>query len=110
MASPADVKPELVERVAVALETVDRRMATMENDISESSGFSELLSENVEKLLERVENIAASVEKLAALQLAESERYDRIEAMVGNYVEATKDLRQTTVKLHSEVREKLKAL
>ncbi len=111
MAGSGVVKTDLVlERVAVALETVDRRLEKLEDESANQAGTAESFVKNLEAITERLGNIANSLENHTALRLEDSARYDRIEAMVSNYVEATKELRQTTVKLHSEVREKLKAV
>ena len=104
------MKTELIERGAAALETMDRRLASMEKDSADAAAAAEASVENLEAITERLGNVAASLEKLAALRVEDADRYDRIEAMVSNYVEATRELRQTTIKLHSEVREKLKAV
>lgn len=100
----------LVERIAVALETIDRRVAHIERDTADVSAFSEQLSENTERIMESNQNLSVNYEKLVTLFAEQNDRMDRIEGMLANYVEATQGLRRDTLRLQSEVREKLKAV
>lgn len=98
------MKPEqAIERVAVALETMDRRMRKIE---AEQVNQTELH----ESFVANLEGITSSIKDLKEMFLRQGDGIDELKGMLGNYIEATKDLRQTTVKLHSEVRDKLKAV
>ncbi len=93
----------IVDRVATALETMDRRLGKMEADSADMVALTEAYTENSESM-------TSALKELREMFLSQAEGISRIEGMLSNYVEATRDLRQTTVKLHSEVREKLKAV
>lgn len=103
------MKPTVLDRIAEVLHALANRLTPIETDMADSAASQEQLSRNVAKMAESYENLVESYERLTELYLKADERADRIEAMVGNYVEATKELRVTSTKLISEVREKLKA-
>lgn len=80
--------------VVAALETFDRRLVSIESDMADAAAFGDEHSKQLEKLTE--------------LHLAMSRSIDELKGMLGNYVDATRELRETTRALHSEVRAKLK--
>lgn len=85
-----------VEAVAEAFETFDRRLSSIESDMADAAAFGD--------------ESAKSLAKLQELYVSMDNKIDELKGMLGNYVEATTKLRQTTASLHSEVREKLKAV
>lgn len=93
--------PEQFEAFMNALAALDRRLANMERDSADSAGAIEEMSKNML-------NLSESVGKLQDLYVALDAKADETADMVGNYVDATKDLRNESRNLHTLVREKLK--
>lgn len=93
--------PEQFEAFMAHMATLDRRLSNMERDSSDSAAAIEELSRNMA-------NLADSSERLKGLYLDLGTKVDGVEAMVGNYVQATKDLRNDARILTSTVRERLK--
>ena len=94
--------PEQFEAFMATLAAIDRRLANMERDSADSAAA-------IEELAKNVDNIAESTARLQDLYVALDAKSDETAAMVGNYVEATRDLRNESRNLHTLVREKLKA-
>lgn len=94
---------QLIERVAVALETMDRRMASIESEIASSVALAEDETKNIESM-------ANGIAELREMFVRQGDGIDELKAMLGNYIEATRGMRLETQKLQSEVREKLKAV
>lgn len=75
--------------------TFDRRLTTIESDMADAAAFGD---EHAKQLV-LLQELYVSIDK----------KLDDLATMMGNYVDATKELRNATRTLHSEVREKLKA-
>ncbi len=88
--------PEQFERFMDALETINTRLGRMEKDSSDSSQATQALSDSMGKIQE--------------LYVALDQKSDDNAAMFRNYVDATRELRTETTRLHSEVRSRLKAM
>ncbi len=87
--------PEQFDGLMAALGTLDRRLSNMERDSSDSAAA--------------IEEMSKSMVKLQELYVSLDSKVDDNAAVVANYVDATKDLRNESRNLHTLVREKLKA-
>lgn len=88
--------PEQFAALAEALATIDRRLANIERDSADSAAALEAQAEATAKLSELYVSLDAKQDDLATT--------------LGNYVEATRSLRNDSRNLHSLVREKLKVV
>jgi hypothetical protein len=91
---------QLIGRVADALETMDKRLASMEADSANQAAAFEAFVGNLEAMV-------AGQKKLMELAVTSDERAERLESILSNYTEVVREWRKGQVKFESEVREKL---
>jgi chromosome segregation ATPase len=89
-----------LERIAVTLETFDTRLSSID------ARFANLES-SLEDDAHATEESAKSLQKLEELYLSMDQRLEHLTAMIGEYVNETRQLRRASQQLVSEVREKL---
>lgn len=87
--------PEQFEAFLAVMSTIDRRLANIEKDAADSAAA--------------VDELSKSLGKLSELYVALDSRVEEGNAVMANYVDATKELRNESRQLHTLVREKLKA-
>jgi len=90
----------IIEATAEALGTIDTRLAAIEETQVDMLGH---LADDAKA----TEEAAKSLQKLQELYLSIDARLEELTSMVGNYVEATKGLREEARRLESSVRARL---
>ena len=101
-------KPDALERIAIAFEVFDRRLASLEKDSADEAAYAEIMAGRVEEIDGTLLRLDRKVSMLVVIALDDS--LDLLEAMLSNYMDASGASRQETARLQSEVREKLKAV
>lgn len=91
------------EALAAALEAFDRRLSSIDKRFVD-------VEHHMAEAASAGEEGAKQAAKLADLFLSLDRRIEELAAVMSNYVEATRELRETSRNLHSEVRQKLKAI
>ena len=99
-----------IEQIAASFEAFDRRLGAMEQRFVLVEGHVADGARATDEISKALQTLGESYRKLTELAIALDRKQDETLTMISNYVEATQKLRQTSSALHSEVREKLKAV
>jgi len=102
--------PAVIEATASALETFDKRLASLEEDSAMGAAFAEQMVENTEGMQSALRGLEEGQRELREMFVRQGDALDELKSMLGNYVQATQESRRETLKLQSEVRERLKAV